>query len=102
MSDLMDLIVDAVRLKKQVICDYQGYKREFCIHVVGWKHGKEQALAYQYEGGSSKGLPSGGAWRCVRLDELANVTTREGQWHTSHDHSKPQTCVDDVVAEVAY
>ena len=102
MSGVFDLMVQAVHQKKHVLCTYQGYQRQFCVHVVGWKNGNEQALAFQFAGESSKGLPPGGAWRCVRLDELQNVTTRDGAWHTSDDHSKPQTCVDDIAAEVVY
>ena len=102
MASTFDLFVEAVKTKQQVICSYQGRYRELCVHVVGWKNGREQALAFQFAGDSSKGLPPGGEWRCMRLSDVADAKLRAGPWHTRDDHSKPQTCVDEVVAEVAY
>ncbi|WP_011582330.1 MULTISPECIES: hypothetical protein [Chelativorans] len=101
MSSTFDL-VQAVEQKKQVTCTYQGYHRELCVHVVGWKNGREQALALQFAGESSSGLQPGGSWRCLVLDEVSNVSLRDGPWHTRNDHSQPQTCVDHKAAEVAY
>jgi hypothetical protein len=102
MSDTLDLFVQAIDGKKHVICHYQGYVRELCVHVVGWKNGAEQALAFQFAGESSKGLPPGGAWRCMKLSDVSDVHLRDGDWHTGTGHSQAQTCVDQKIAEVDY
>ncbi len=102
MQSTFDLFVAAVKERKQVTCTYQGYYREFCVHVVGWKHGKEQALVFQFAGESSKGLPPNGEWRCFPLAGLSDVTLKAGAWHTGQGHSRPQTCVDEVHVEIAF
>jgi hypothetical protein len=85
---------------KQITCTYHGYYRELCPHVLGTKRGAEQALAFQFGGQSSSGLPPGGEWRCLKLNEVEGATMREGPWHTDHSHLKPQTCIDEVDVEV--
>jgi predicted DNA-binding transcriptional regulator YafY len=84
----------------QITCTYQGRYREICPHVLGYKSGKEQALAFQFGGDSSKGLAEGGEWRCLVLDQVQDAKMREGPWHTNDSHLKPQTCVDQVDVEV--
>lgn len=100
--DVYSLIRHAILNKLQVIGTYQGHHREMCPHTLGLKRGKQQALFFQFAGGSSKGLPPGGAWRCIRLEQLENVSVREGEWYTSDDHSVPQNCVDEIDVEVSY
>lgn len=76
-----------------------------CPHVLGWKNGREQALFYQFGGDSSRGLDPDGSpknWRCLFLDELTILEVREGSWRTAPNHSRPQVCVDEIAAEVAY
>ena len=100
--DTYALVKKAVLEKLQVIATYNGHSREMCPHVIGWKHGRGQALFYQFAGTSSSGLgPDGspGNWRCLFLDELTNVSVRKGAWHTAPNHSRPQTCVDQIDAE---
>lgn len=101
--DVYQMVRQAIIDKKQVIATYHGHPREMCPHVIGWKGGRAQALFYQFAGASSSGLgPDGspGNWRCLFLDELSNVTVRTGAWHTAPNHSRPQTCVDDIDVEV--
>jgi hypothetical protein len=98
-----DIIVDAIRTKKQVFATYQGHARELCPHVLGAKNGKHQVLCYQFGGSSSKGpVVTGSAqnWRCLRLDELSDVMSAEGPWHCVSPHTRPQTCIDDIHVEV--
>ena len=100
-----ELIRQAIQEKKQVIAEYNGYVREMCPHVVGWKGDRENALLYQFGGGSSSGLEPDGSpnnWRCVHIERLSNLQLREGDWHTAPNHSRPQRCVDDIAAEVEY
>ena len=101
MSD-QEVIADAIRRRLVVTAMYQGYERIMCPHVIGYKKGVLNALFFQFAGGSKSGLPAGGQWRCVHVDELSNVTASPGEWHTAPDHSRPQTCVDQIIEEVPY
>jgi len=97
------LIRKAIINKQQVIATYKDHVREMCPHVIGWKNGREYALLYQFAGGSSKGLDPFNPrnnWRCVFVDELYDVSVREGPWHTASNHPRPQTCVDTIDVEV--
>ena len=98
-----ELIKQAILGRKQVHADYKGYQRQLCPHVIGWKDGKAQALFYQFGGRSSSGLApdgSGDNWRCLFLDELSNVTIHDGDWHTAPNHTRRQTCVDEIDVEI--
>jgi hypothetical protein len=100
-----DLIPQAIRNKQQIIATYNGHRREMCLHAIGRKNEKEQALFYQCGGTSSSGLnPSGSPdnWRCIPLRGLRNVQVVDGDWHTAPNHSRPQTCVGQIEAEVSY
>ena len=94
---------DAIVNKKQVSCVYNGLIREICPHVIGiGKDGRETVLSFQYAGQSSTGLPPGGEWRCMRVDEMSQVSSRAGPWHTADNHSRPQTCVKEIDVEVSF
>jgi hypothetical protein len=99
-----DLLMQAIEEKKQVVCTYDNYPREMCPHTMGIKNktGLRQVISFQFGGGSSRGLPPGGEWRCMRVDEITNLQLREGPWHTGPNHSRPQTCVDQIEAEVIF
>jgi hypothetical protein len=101
MASAYALIHDAIRNKRIITAMYKGYEREMCPHVLGHKKGRPHALFYQFGGSSSSGLPPDGAWRCVFVDELANVNVQDGAWHTGPNHSRPQTCVDQIDIEVS-
>lgn len=66
------------------------------------RNGRPQVLAFQFGGQSSKGLPPGGEWRRMRVDNIMSVVARNGQWFTGDRHTRPQTCVDQIDLEVAY
>ena len=83
-----------------ISCMYQGRYREICVHTIGTKNGQQKALTFQFGGDSSKGLPEGGEWRCMFIQEILDVKPMEGDWRTRDDHSRPQTCVDEVDFEV--
>ena len=93
---------NAIQNKQQVSCIYHGLPREICPHVIGTKNGQSKVLAYQFGGRSSRGLPPDGEWRCMFVDEITNVSVANGEWYTAENHSKPQTCVDEIDLEVAY
>ena len=96
---------DTSRPRKQhVLATYDGYPREMCPHAIGTKNGREQALFYQFGGGSKSGLKPAGSpdnWRCIELAKLTGVSVRAGSWHTASNHSESQTCVCIVDVEVA-
>jgi hypothetical protein len=100
MASVFENFVAAVRARKHLVCDYQGFRRECCVHVVGWKCDQERALVFQFGGGSSTGLRPGGDWRCLRLSEVSGVSLRDGPWHSGDGDMASQTCVDDIAAEV--
>lgn len=105
--NVLELIVQAIQQRLIVIAMYQGYERIMCPHVIGRKNEKNggqrlNALFFQFAGGSKSGLPAGGQWRCIHVEELSNVRTEHGEWHTGPDHSQPQTCVDEIIAEVQF
>ena len=102
MSDNYTLIRQAILGKNQVRATYQGRLRKMCPHTLGTKNGRRQALFFQFAGESSRGLPPGGEWRCIPVDELVDVSVHEGEWHTDDRHSQPQTCVDEIDVEVAH
>lgn len=97
MTDIYQLIRQAIERRQQVLATYRGYYREMCPHSIGVsKRGEEQALFYQFGGESGSGLGPPGSpanWRCLRLDELHHVALRAGEWHTAPGHTRPQTCV---------
>ncbi len=97
-----EIIVKAIQQKLIVTAMYQGYERIMCPHVIGYKKGILNALFFQFAGGSKSGLPPEGQWRCIHMDELSDVSAAPGEWHTGPDHTRPQTCVDNIIAEVAY
>ena len=100
-SSTFDLFLKAAKRRSHIVCTYHGLQREICPHVIGWgKNGEEMALAYQFAGDSSKGLPPEGEWRCLRLPEVRNATAMPGTWHTGDSHLKPQTCVKNIEFEV--
>lgn len=76
-----------------------------CPHVLGTKNGRQQSLFYQFAGESSTGLEpdgSGKNWRCIFIDSLQDVATKTGEWHTAPNHSRPQSCVDNIDVEVDF
>jgi len=101
MPTVQDLIVAAIQKRLIVTAMYQDRQRIMCPHVIGHKDGRLNALFFQFAGESKRGLPPGGQWRCIRLNELSNVSIAPGEWHTAPDFARPQTCVDQVIAEIA-
>jgi hypothetical protein len=99
-SSAYKLFEEAMPLRKQILCTYQGRFRELCPIILGHSQGREKALTYQFGGQSNKGLPPGGQWRCLWLSEVSNVRLRDGPWHAGDSHNQPQGCVDVVDLDV--
>ncbi len=98
------IIRQAIVDQKPVSAMYRNYVRELCPHVLGTKNGREQALFYQFGGRSSSGLDpdgSGQNWRCMVIGLLSDVELMANEgWHTAPNHSRPQSCVDEIDVEV--
>ena len=44
----------AILAEQQIVCVYNGHRRELCPHIIGHnKIGEEVVLAWQFAGGSS-------------------------------------------------
>jgi hypothetical protein len=95
-----DLFAKALVEQKQIVCAYDGYRRELCPIILGHSKGREAALVYQFAGGSRSGLPPGGQWKCLRLAKASDVELREGPWFAGASHQRPQACVDVVDLDV--
>ena len=103
MPTVYEIVREAVLRKRIIFATYHGCERVMCPHCLGTKRGKEQALFYQFAGESSRGLSPDGSpdnWRCLFLDELTNVRSEHGEWHTAPNESRPHTCVDRVDVDV--
>jgi hypothetical protein len=99
-SATYDLFVEAMASRKQILCTYDGYRRELCPVILGHSQGQEKALTFQFDGSSRTGLPPGGEWRCLFLAKIGDVRLREGPWHAGDSHTQPQGCVETVDLDV--
>jgi hypothetical protein len=98
MGPVHDLLTEAIGEKRCVEAVFGGYRRGLCPHVLGTGNGELRVLCFQYAGGSSRGLPPGGDWRCLSLAGLSQVAIVAGRWRTK-PHSQPQHCIDEVELE---
>lgn len=95
MEDAYALVRRAIGERRQIHATYTGHQRRMCPHVLGLKDGQPRALFFQFGGGSGRGLPPEGDWRCLPLGGLTDVSIQDGPWHT-RAHCEPQRCIDDV------
>ena len=94
---------EAILQRQPVTCRYKGKVRELCPHVLGKTRGREKLLAWQFAGGSNTpgGLPVGGEWRCMFVEEVTLAVITPGEWRTGGSHKWDQSCVDKVDIDVA-
>jgi len=100
-----DIIKAAIQNKQTIEATYDGLPRKLCPHVIGTKTGVQQCLCYQYGGQTSKGpitSDTASNWKCMVISKFQHVKVTNDSWHTFSNHSKSQTCVDQIVAEVDY
>jgi hypothetical protein len=105
MPTTYELLEDAIQNKKIVHANYKGYYREMCPHALGYKNGIQNCLLYQFGGESKSGLAPAGSpknWRCVYVEDLTQVEIVGGPWHSAPNHSRPQTCIDQIEVEVSF
>jgi hypothetical protein len=99
-SRTYELFATALIERKQIVCLYDGHRRELCPIILGHTKGQEAALVYQFAGESRSGLPPGGQWKCLRLAKASEVRLREGPWFAGDSHQQAQSCVEDVDLDV--
>jgi hypothetical protein len=99
-SAAYELFLEAMRDRRQVVCVFQGRRRELCPIILGHTGGKERVLAFQFAGESSRPLPPGGQWRCLTLSEVTDIELRDGPWRAGGDHGTQQSCVAEVDYDV--
>lgn len=95
-----ELFAKAMVERKQIVCVYDGYRREACAVLLGHSKGQEVALVYQFAGGSKAGLPPGGQWKCLHLSKVGDVRLRDGPWRAGASHKRAQACVEIVDLDV--
>lgn len=105
-SNNYELVKKAIQTQHSIEATYNGKLRLLSPHTLGHTDGQEQALFYQFGGESnSRAIIPGSAhrenWRCLKLDKLI-IHRIIDEWHTSNDHSRPQTGVKIVDVEVEY
>lgn len=89
-----------MRMRKQIVCIYGGYRRELCPIILGHSQGQERALTYQVGGSSKSGLPPDGQWRCLFLSNVSQAQLQDGPLRVGASHSQPQGCVEVVDLDV--
>jgi hypothetical protein len=92
------LFRDAILGAQQIVCVYDGRRRELCPHIIGTsRSGEEVVLAWQFAGESSGPLPQ---WRCLKLARVSEARAREGRWHEGRSHRATQTCVSEIDLDI--
>lgn len=101
-----ELIKQAVQNKQSISFDYNNYSRKMSPHVIGRsKEGEEQTLCYQNGGMTSSGIitpNSNNNWRCVKIANIRNLTVNNDRFQTANNHTKSQSCVHVIDAEINY
>jgi len=94
----------AIAHRRPIAALYRGRKRLLCPHLLGWDRQRRlQVLCYQYGGDSDTGLQPAAPsenWRCLAVENLSQVELLDAPWQTAENHSRPQTCIEDVELDV--
>jgi hypothetical protein len=97
-SSTYALFRNAILAEQQVVCSYDGRRRELCPHIIGTnRSGEEVVLAWQFAGESSGPLPQ---WRCLRLANVRDAHARDGPWHEGGSHRTEQRCVSNIDLDI--
>ena len=98
LEEIQRLVCAAVVQRRPIAAMYDGARRLFCPHVLGYNEpGEYRAFCYQYGGESNSGLHANsgvGWWRCIALSKLRSVELLDGPWRTE-PHAR-QRCVKHV------
>ena len=99
-SATYQLLARAIRERKQMLCSYDGYRREICPTILGHSDGREKALVFQFAGETSKGPLKDPDWKCFEVAAVTNAKLRDGPWFTGRRHQQSQSCVKNVDLDV--
>jgi hypothetical protein len=100
-SATYELFLRAMREKRQIVCVYQGHRREVCPILLGRTGLEEKSLVFQFAGATSDGpIRPPGDWKCLRLAEVRETVLRDGPWHAGASHSAAQICMKMVEYDV--
>ena len=100
-SATYELFLRAMREKRQIVCVYQGYRRELCPILLGRTGLEEFSLTFQFGGDTSTGrIPAAGDWKCLKLRDVRDVVLRDGPWHVGDRHSSRANCMKMVEYDV--
>jgi hypothetical protein len=104
-DDIWELLEKAIATRVQVIATYNGRRRAFCPHALGYKGEKRHVLVYQFADErdllrSSVRTNQSDGWRCLDVDRLEGVALREGPWYSAPNIYNPQSCMDDIRAVI--
>jgi hypothetical protein len=97
------LLRQALLNRQSCFCIYDGLERYFCPHVIGWKHGVEQVLVWQYGGLTSRGpITPTGQWKCLTIANMQQLATTSQPWHVGEPGrtGRPTSCVDQVDQQI--
>ena len=71
-SATYDLLLRAMRERKQVTCVYQGHRREVCPILLGRTGLEEKSLVFQFGGSTSEGpIPAPGRLEMLQAGGVA-------------------------------
>jgi hypothetical protein len=91
------LFRNAILSEQQVVCTYDGGRRELCPHIIGTNNsGEGVVLAWQFAGENSGKLPQ---WRCLKLANVQDAHVRDGQRHEGGPPTL-QTCVSNIDLDI--
>jgi hypothetical protein len=97
-EEIYRLVCAAARQRRPMAALYDGARRLFCPHVLGYNQpGEFRVFGYQYGGETKSGpLPKRGVgiWRCLSLKKLLSVEQLDSPWQT--EPHAPQRCVEHV------
>lgn len=96
-----ELFLEAMRGKRQIVCVYQGHRRELCPILLGRTNLEEFSLTFQFGGDTSAGpISPPGSWKCLKLKDVRDAVLRDGPWHAGESHSAAQSCMKMVEYDV--
>ncbi len=90
-----DVLCAAIQEKQCLTGLYDNVVRHFAPHALGTTaDGTPAVFVFQYAGETTTGMPSGGEWRCFRLDRLSHLRLNEHRWRSRSNYNlKRQTCL---------
>ncbi len=78
---LVAVLKDAIKHRRQISFRARGHYREACPHVLHTRDERIWAvLVWQCGGTCDEGVPAGGDWRLFDLAEITELSVVDGGW----------------------